>query len=187
MKNTLLLTLLFTVLMVDAQNTVYITANGQTKAMTLAGNAATRQWEELLAAGPMTVRMSDYGGFEKVGQLPQALPREDRQIGTAPGDVMLYQGNSIVIFYGENTWAYTPLGKLEGTAAEIKDFLSGNSLDVTFSLARVTAVEALKKPRDGQPSEVYDLQGHRIHLNGAPLSSLPPGLYIVDGEKRIVK
>lgn len=187
MRTTLLLTLLLSVMMTDAQNTVYVTANGQTKAMTLTDNAATRQWEELLAAGPMTIRMRDYGGFEKVGALPQALPSEDRQISTVPGDVMLYQGNSVVIFYGENTWAYTPLGKLEGTAAEIKDFLSGNNLDVTFFLAQVTAVEGLKKPRNGQPSEIYDLQGHRIYLNGAPLSSLPSGIYIINGEKRLIK
>ncbi|MDE5574453.1 MAG: hypothetical protein K2I87_01920, partial [Bacteroidales bacterium] len=127
--------------MTDAQNTVYVTANGQTKALTLADNAATRQWAELLATGPMTIQMHDYGGFEKVGPLPQALPREDKQISTVPGDVMLYQGNNVVIFYGENAWAYTPLGKLEGTVAEIKDFLSGNSLDVTFSLGSVTANE----------------------------------------------
>ena len=184
---TLLLTLLFSVLMADAQNAVYITANGQTKVITLSDNEATRQWKALLAAGPMTVRMRDYGGFEKVGPLPQALPSEDRQISTVCGDVMLYQGNNIVIFYGENAWAYTPLGKIDGTAAEIKDFLSGNSLDVTFSMGQVTAVEDLQKPRNGQPSEVYDLQGHRIHLNGAPLSSLPSGIYIVDGEKRIVR
>ena len=183
----LLLTLLFAVLMANAQNTVYITANGQTKAITLSDNVATRQWKALLEAGPMTVRMRDYGGFEKVGALPQTLPSEDRQISTVCGDVMLYQGNSIVIFYGENAWAYTPLGKIDGTAAEIKDFLSGNSLDVTFSMGQVTAVEDLKKPHNGQPSEVYDLQGHRIRLNGAPLSSLPPGIYIVDGEKRIVR
>lgn len=174
-------------MMTDAQNTVYVTANGQTKAMTLTDNAATRQWEELLAAGPMTIRMRDYGGFEKVGALPQALPSEDQQISTVPGDVMLYQGNSVVIFYGENTWAYTPLGKLEGSATEIKDFLSSNNLDVTFSLAQATAVENLKKPRNGQPSEIYDLQGHRIYLNGVPLSSLPSGIYIINGEKRLIK
>ena len=187
MRITLLLTLLLSVMMTDAQNTVYVTANGQTKALTLADNAATRQWEELLAAGPMTIQMRDYGGFEKVGPLPQALPREDKQTSTVPGDVMLYQGNNIVIFYGENAWAYTPLGKLEGTAAELKDFLSGNSLNVTFSLGCVTANEDLKKPRTGPPTEIYDLQGHRIHLKGASFSSLPSGIYIINGEKRLVK
>ena len=187
MRITLLLTLLLSVTMTDAQNTVYVTANGQTKALTLADNAATRQWEELLAAGPMTIQMRDYGGFEKVGPLPQALPREDKQTNTVCGDVMLYQGNNIVIFYGEIAWAYTPLGKLEGTAAEIKNFLSGSNLDVTFSLGSSTANEDLKKPRTGQPTEIYDLQGHRIHLKGASLSSLPSGLYIINGEKRLVK
>ncbi|MDE6006111.1 MAG: hypothetical protein K2G67_00960 [Muribaculaceae bacterium] len=66
--------------------------------------------------------MNDYGGFEKVGELPWSLPTSNSQISTVPGDVMLYLGNNIVILYGTNSWWYTRLGKIEGmTADEIRD------------------------------------------------------------------
>lgn len=66
----------------------------------------------------LTVDMSDYGNFEKVGSLGQSLPTNDQSITTQPGDVILYQGNSITIYYGTNTWSFTRLGKIENTTRE---------------------------------------------------------------------
>ena len=61
----------------------------------------------------LTVDMSDYGNFEKVGSLGQSLPTNDQSITTQPGDVILYQGNSITIYYGTNTWSFTRWGRLK--------------------------------------------------------------------------
>ncbi|MDE6818807.1 MAG: hypothetical protein K2J09_06490, partial [Muribaculaceae bacterium] len=63
---------------------------------TLADNEATRELTKLLEQGDIIIRMSDYGGFEKVGALPQSLPTSDTQITTVPGDIMFYQGNQMV-------------------------------------------------------------------------------------------
>ena len=83
---------------------------------------------------PLTVKMSMYGGFEQVGSLGRKLPRDDKRITTSAGDIMLYSGNQIVVFYGSNTWAYTRLGRITGkTASELAELL-GNS-DVTITLS----------------------------------------------------
>ncbi|MDE6033349.1 MAG: hypothetical protein K2G15_05250, partial [Muribaculaceae bacterium] len=85
--------------MASAQTKVLLKVGGNTMTATLTDNEATRELTKLLEQGDMTIRMSDYGGFEKVGALPQSLPTSNTQITTAPGDIMLYQGNQMVIFY----------------------------------------------------------------------------------------
>ena len=104
---------------------------------TLEDNPSADAWRELLAQGPVTVEMSDYGGFEKVGGIGASLPRSDRQITTRPGDIILYQGTSITIYYDTNTWNFTPLGHVENvTQEELKEVLKagGENVTVTFSL-----------------------------------------------------
>lgn len=79
--------------------------------------------------------MDNYGGFEKVGTFEESLPRNDIQTTAVPGDIMLYQGNSIVIFYGTNTWAYTKIGTITGySEEELRDILSGNEETLSLSL-----------------------------------------------------
>ncbi len=73
---------------------------------------------------PLTVKMHMYGGFEQVGSLGRSLPRDDKRITTQAGDIVLYSGNQIVIFYGSNTWAYTRLGRItDKTPSELADLL----------------------------------------------------------------
>ena len=78
--------------------------------------------------------MSDYGSFEKVGDLPQSLPRNDETITTVPGDIILYQGSKITIYYDENTWDFTKLGHIDNiTQEELKAILGGGDVTVTLS------------------------------------------------------
>lgn len=79
------------------ESALKITVNGQELLATFADNSSAREFQELLAQGPLTVEMADYGGFEKVGALGTTLTRNDTQITTQPGDVILYQGNQITI------------------------------------------------------------------------------------------
>ncbi|MGN1021736.1 MAG: cyclophilin-like fold protein [Aristaeellaceae bacterium] len=81
-------------------------------------NEAVRALADLAAEGPLRIEASRYGGFEQVGDLPRALPREDVQLNAAPGDIMLYAGNAIVVFFGTNTWAYTRLGRIKSLSEE---------------------------------------------------------------------
>ncbi len=102
----------------------------------LEGNSSAQAFLELLQEGPVTVQMHDYGNFEKVGPLPTSLPGNNQQITTEPGDIILYQGNSITVYYDVNTWNFTRLGRVQGvTQQELKDILSKGDVEVTFTLS----------------------------------------------------
>ena len=89
---------------------------------------------EALAAEGLTVEMSMYGGFEQVGSIGQSLPRDDRQTTTASGDIVLYSGDQLVVFYGSNSWAYTRLGHITDQTPKQMEELLGNG-DVTITLS----------------------------------------------------
>lgn len=96
-------------------------------------NPSAEAFRELLSQGPLTVEMEDYGGFEKVGDLGTTLPRNDTQITTQPGDVILYQGNQITVYYGTNTWNFTRLARI-ADPGDLKEKLGDGTVCVTFSL-----------------------------------------------------
>lgn len=119
-------------------NILTLTVNDRSFTATLADNSATEALKERLAQGALEVRLDDYGNMEKVGSLGFSLPRTDRQTTTGPGDIMLYQGSSLVIFYGSNSWAYTPLAKVDevSTREEMLELLGGEgSITLTLSLS----------------------------------------------------
>ena len=105
---------------------------GQSLAVEWEDNASVDALCELLESGPLSVQLSQYGGFEQVGALGTSLPRNDVRTTTEPGDIVLYSGNQIVIFYGSNSWAYTRLGRISG--------LSGEELTALLGVENVTAV-----------------------------------------------
>ena len=100
---------------------------------TLADNSSARAFYELLRHAPLTIKMNDYGNFEKVGPLGTSLPRNDTQITTSAGDIILYQGNQITIYYDTNSWSFTSLGKVDGvTQAELKKILGKGDVTAVF-------------------------------------------------------
>ena len=102
---------------------------------TLNDNSSSRALVELLEKDSITIDMHDYGNFEKVGSLPSSLPRNDTQITTEPGDIILYQGNQITIYYDTNSWNFTLLGKFDGiTKAELKKILGKGNVTAVLSL-----------------------------------------------------
>lgn len=112
-----------------------MSANGKQLEVQFTDTDAARALAEQLRAGSVTVGLHPYGGFEQVGSLPWSLPTSDEQIVASAGDVMLYQGNKITIFTGSNSWAYTPLGHIEGATSEsLLDVLGDDAVEVTLSL-----------------------------------------------------
>lgn len=101
----------------------------------LESNSSTEELIEILESGELSMSASNYGGFEKVCRIGQSLSREDEQISTEPGDIMLYNGNQLVIFYDSNSWAYTPIGHIDASAEELEEFLSGDEDEVIIRLA----------------------------------------------------
>ena len=110
-----------------------ITIGEHTFYAAFADNPSAEEFRELLAEGPITITMKDYGGFEKVGPLGTTLTRTDTQITTEPGDVILYQGNQITIYYGVNSWNFTKLAKISDSSG-LKDKLGTGIIEATFSL-----------------------------------------------------
>ena len=101
----------------------------------LESNVATEELIGLLEGEELVMSASNYGGFEKVCSIGQSLARDDEQITTEPGDIMLYSGNQIVIFYDSNSWSYTPIGHIDASADELEGFLSGDEDEVIIRLA----------------------------------------------------
>ncbi len=99
-------------------------------------NSSAKALIELLKNGPVTVHMSDYAGMEKVGTLPVSLPRNDEHIDTDACDLILYQGNQFVIYYGTNSWSLTRLGKITNTTkSELKKILGTGDVTAVLSLS----------------------------------------------------
>ena len=113
---------------------LYITVGDQALTATFADNPSAEEFRALLDQGPVTVTMEDYGGFEKVGPLGATLTRSDERITTQPGDIILYQGDQITIYYYTNTWTFTRLARIDDPSG-LRELLGDGTVQVTFSLA----------------------------------------------------
>ena len=97
-------------------------------------NESVKALAELASEEPLVIDASMYGGFEQVGPIGTTLPSNDINIRTNPGDIVLYTGSNIVVFYGNNSWDYTMLGHIEGKSEdELEELLSGNNVTFRFS------------------------------------------------------
>ena len=123
-----------------------VNINSAKISMTIGDTAVEVEWlendsvkaiKEMLADGSLTIQMSMYGGFEQVGSLGQAITRNDSQTVTEAGDIVLYSGNQIVVFYGSNSWSYTRLGRItDKTPSELADLLGSGDVTITLSLEK---------------------------------------------------
>lgn len=95
-----------------------IEANGKKFYAVPEDNSSASAFIEKLSSEPISVKMQDYGDFEKVGDLPYALPTNDSRVTTSPGDVILYQGDKITVYYDVNTWNFTRLAHIGGATRE---------------------------------------------------------------------
>lgn len=112
-----------------------LTIGNHTLEVELSKNSSVDALVKVLKEAPVTVSMSDYGNMEKVGSLGQIFPRNDTQITTEAGDVILYQGNMLVIYYAPNSWSFTRLGKIKNiTAQALKEVLGEGNVTVLLSL-----------------------------------------------------
>lgn len=114
---------------------LYIKIGDKSLKVLLENNSSAASQQERLEQNDITILMEDYANFEKVGELGFTLPRNDKYIKTEPGDVILYQGNLLTIYYDTNSWTFTKLGKIENiTQEELKSILGSGNVEVTFSL-----------------------------------------------------
>ena len=163
-------------------NKMNIAINRKTVSCQLIDNASTRALLAQLEKGDITYEADDYGNFEKVGYIGFSLPQDNKSITTTAGDVILYQGNNICLYYDTNSWTFTRLGKIEGmTKDEIKTFLNagGGSVKVTLSLGSATGIKQTLTDQNA-PSEKYSLDGRKLKQTPSK------GVYI-ENRKKIAK
>ncbi len=114
---------------------IKIKINDEVFDVELENNSATEELVKELEKGNITVNATEYGGFEKVGDLGLSLPTSDENINTSPGDIVLYQGNQISLFYGSHSWSYTKLGKIENIDSnQLKEVLGPGNATIVLSL-----------------------------------------------------
>lgn len=158
---------------------MYLTIGGVTKTATLVSNSSTEALVAQLQKGNITYEAHDYGNFEKVGELGYTFPENNEQINTVPGDLILYQGENLCIYYDTNSWNFTRIGKLDNmTQSDIKTWVNagGDNVRVTLSISEPTGISQVKS--DEIKSRVYTLQGTLASVDAK-------GLVIQDGKKII--
>lgn len=158
-----------------------ITIDGKTLPVILVENEATRALVAVLQESPITYEADDYGGFEKVGALGRSLPTSNQQITTEAGDVILYSGNQIVLFYGSNTWSYTRLGRIQYTTLdELKSFLKAGQgrISVTLSAETTSSLKPTTATRHNE--KVYA-------MNGTLLQKEPTNCIFIKNGKKYIK
>ena len=112
-----------------------ISVNDTVLTASFADTTAAKELSERLKDDSVTISLNEYGGFEKVGKLPWPLTRTDESIETVPGDIMLYQGNQMTIFYNSNSWSYTKLAHIDNfSSEELKDILGKSDISIKLSL-----------------------------------------------------
>jgi len=155
-----------------------ITIGGVTQTATLADNTATQELVNRLQNAPITVTLNSSGGFEIWGALGFSLPTSNQQINAQPGDIVLYNGSNICMFYGSNSWSYTRLGHIDGLSqSELQTFLHAgeSNISVTLSLQNtptgteevIDRAQAVKVVRDGKihierNGYTYSIDGKRL-------------------------
>ena len=109
--------------------------NGEIVSVEWENNESVSALKELASESPITIQTSLYGGFEQVGSIGHSLPRNDERITAQAGDIVLYSGNQMVMFFGSNTWAYTKLGHITNkTPAELNALLGNDNATITIIL-----------------------------------------------------
>ena len=160
---------------------MYITIGEETHTVTMEDNVGTRALVAALQTENIVYIAHDYGNFEKVGYIGQSFPTDNHQITTSAGDLVLYGGDNICIFYGSNSWSYTRIGKLDGLSAdEVRRFVKAGEgeVSITLSLQPIyTGIQELS-PNENDEGTAYTITG-QIAPKGYK------GIVIQNGKKRI--
>ena len=168
---------------VKAQTTMdkmYITIGGQTQSATLVDNEATRELVATLQNAPITMTLND-NNFEIWGSLGRSLATNNEQMTAQPGDIVLYNGSNICIFYASNSWSYTRIGKIDGLSeSELRTFLKAGESNISVTLSLSSGTTAI---RSLTPNSSSKDEGNIYSLNGVRVNNPSKGIYIKNGKK----
>ncbi len=168
---------------VKAQTTMdkmYITIGGQTQSATLVDNEATRELVAALQNAPITITLND-NNFEIWGSLGRSLATNNEQMTAQPGDIVLYNGSNICIFYASNSWSYSRIGKIDGLSeSELRTFLKAGESNISVTLSLSSGTTAI---RSLTPNSSSKDEGNIYSLNGVRVNNPSKGIYIKNGKK----
>ncbi len=119
----------------ETEMTLTLSINHETFPVTWENNNTVQSLKTKLTDQALTVNLSAYGGFEQVGSLGFTLPSQDQQLRATSGDIMLYNSNNIVLFFGSNSWSYTKLGHIDLSQSELDKLLNQDNVSITLSLS----------------------------------------------------
>ncbi|MBR2792057.1 MAG: hypothetical protein IKE78_05880 [Erysipelotrichaceae bacterium] len=119
---------------IEVEKDLCLYINDRKLPVTWEDNPSVSELKNIVSNEKLTVEMSMYGGFEQVGDLGSSITRNDRQTTTSSGDIVLYSGSSIVIFYGSNSWSYTRLGHVDLNEEEMRQLLANGDVTVVLSI-----------------------------------------------------
>ena len=160
---------------------MYITIGGQTQLVTLVDNDATRELVAALQSAPITVTLND-NNFEIWGSLGRSLTTKNEQMTAQPGDIVLYNGSNICIFYDSNSWSYTRLGKIDGlSGSQLRTFLKAGQNNISVTLSLTSGTTAIKSVNGNRMED-----GAYYTLNGVKVENPSKGIYIKNGKKVIL-
>ena len=160
---------------------MYITIGGQTQLVTLVDNDATRELVAALQSAPITVTLDD-NNFEIWGSLGRSLTTKNEQMTAQPGDVVLYNGSNICIFYDSNSWSYTRLGHIDGlSGSQLRTFLKAGQNNISVTLSLTSGTTAIKSVNGNRMED-----GAYYTLNGVKVENPSKGIYIKNGKKVIL-
>lgn len=163
----------------NIEQKLFVTIGGVTKSATLVDNKAAQELVAKLQEADVTVTLNASGGFEIWGALGFSLTTSNEQIKAQPGDIILYNGSNICMFYGSNSWSYTRLGRFDGmTESELKTFLKAGESDISVSLSLTGTTGISKAVADTDAVVTYTLQGTVAHAGQR-------GIVIENGKKKM--
>ncbi len=163
------------------EETMYITIGEETHTITMEDNVGTRALVAALQTDNITYLAHDYGNFEKVGYIGQSFPTADHQTSTSAGDIVLYNGDNICIFYGSNSWSYTRIGKLDNLSAdEVRRFVKAGEGEVSITLSLQPIYTGIQELSSDKNSE-----GTTYTITGQIAPKGYKGIVIQNGKKRI--
>ena len=162
---------------------MYITIGEVTRIVTMEDNVGTRALVAALQTENIVYIAHDYGNFEKVGYIGQSFPTNDHQTTTSTGDLVLYNGDNICIFYGSNSWSYTRIGKLDDLSAdEVRQFVNAGGGDVTITLSLQPGYTGIEEHTIKQHGN-----GTTYTIMGQPAPNGYKGIVIQNGKKSIMR
>jgi len=160
---------------------IYITIGGQTQSATLVDNDATRELIAALQDASITVTLND-NDFEIWGSLGRSLTTKNEQMNAQPGDIVLYNGSNICIFYASNSWSYTRLGKIDGLSeSELRTFLKAGQNNISVTLSLTSGTTAIKSVNGNRLEN-----GEYYSLNAVKVENPSKGIYVKNGKKVIL-